>query len=639
MTLVENLQTWKEAVESYNEGDFQRSLDKFRDMKDSSAKIAFNIGRTYLSLCDLQAAIQAFQEVIKKDEHLAVGHFMLGVVNLMCTRYSDALVNFNETFRNLRESKFIDYKQLGMRYKLYKCEVLLNRAVCLSSLGYIDSAVEDLLAGLQCKVEPRHSIIDVSLNNLQSGQGIEFLVMDAIFQPPKSKTANLEKRDYLGKSQVVVDSGAYETMETPLHLRGRINSSAPTATSKPPLTDIGESYRVLYDFTAQNANEVSVKAGDIITVTETADDGWFTMVTNDSRKNGLVPGSYVEKYKERDEPVTERQALLTDLRKKETRQSLRKVKPPVNKQQYKPLPGERHSSVIESDHTYANGYREHPRKERPKTVELGGLEKMSPKPLPRVEPKMHAGPPKFRRKNSLENILAEKSPKGSPRFGKKGLGSKKGETNNNDIDDDDGDYEHIPDVTEVKPYAVHDVITPAERLMSTNGRKAPERPAPPPKVVTTMKPSRVFAPPTVAPRFPRAKSISTVGSITSTVEAKPTLGSPTFPKPVKMPPKIPQSPPKGPQSPRRAKKDTETPAKETRSQNVALQFVVSTSLDINASTTPEDIQNAAKEAIARNIASLLCCEKDGKKIRLADFRGGNISDLVKDGKLKILCGQ
>lgn len=58
MTLVENLQTWKEAVESYNEGDFQRSLNKFSDMKDSSAKIAFNIGRTYLSLCDLQAAIR-----------------------------------------------------------------------------------------------------------------------------------------------------------------------------------------------------------------------------------------------------------------------------------------------------------------------------------------------------------------------------------------------------------------------------------------------------------------------------------------------------------------------------------------------------------------------------------------------------
>ena len=37
----------------------------------------------------------------------------------------------------------------------------------MSSLGYMDSAVEDLLAALQCKVEPRHSIIDISLSNVQ----------------------------------------------------------------------------------------------------------------------------------------------------------------------------------------------------------------------------------------------------------------------------------------------------------------------------------------------------------------------------------------------------------------------------------------------------------------------------------------
>lgn len=38
-------------------------------------------------------------------------------------RHADALINFDESFRNLRGSKFIDYKQLGMRYKLFKCEV------------------------------------------------------------------------------------------------------------------------------------------------------------------------------------------------------------------------------------------------------------------------------------------------------------------------------------------------------------------------------------------------------------------------------------------------------------------------------------------------------------------------------------
>lgn len=58
MSLVENLQVWKEAVQYYNEGDFQGALKKFKDMNDSSAKIMFNIGRVYLSLCELQKAFQ-----------------------------------------------------------------------------------------------------------------------------------------------------------------------------------------------------------------------------------------------------------------------------------------------------------------------------------------------------------------------------------------------------------------------------------------------------------------------------------------------------------------------------------------------------------------------------------------------------
>ncbi|CAB3993414.1 neutrophil cytosol factor 2 isoform X1, partial [Paramuricea clavata] len=568
----------------------------------------------------------AFQEVIKKDEHLAVGHFMLGVVNLMCARHSDALVNFNETLKNLREKKCIDYRQLGLRYKLYKCEVLLNRAVCLSSLGYLDNAVGNLLSALQCKVEPRHSIIDISLNNVQSGQGIEFLVMDAIFQPPKSKTANMEKRDYLGKSQVVVDTGAYEKMETPLHLRGRVNTGGTTAPQSP--SDSGELYRVLYDFTAQHFNEVSVKAGDVITVIETADDGWFTMVTKDSRKTGLVPGSYVEKYSNNEEPVTTRQALLTDLRKKETRQSLRRVQAPVIKPTFM-----RHSSATEiGDHTYANGFNSSNRKERPKTVELGGLGKTSPKPPPKVEPKIHAGPPKFRRKNSVENLLANKSPKTSPIFGKKPFDTKIFDDENNNVNSDDDGYEEMAEIREVKPYAIHDVISPAERLKSINGRKGPGRPAPPPKVVMTMKSS----PPTVAPRVPRANTVSALGSV---VEQKRGRGSPTsIPKPAKMPPKGSQSPPKLPQSPRRNRKDADSTGKEARSQNVGLQFTVTTSLNISASTTPEDIQNAAKEAITRNIASYLWCEKDGKRIRLDEHRASNISDLVKNGKLNIWCG-
>ena len=38
-------------------------------------------------------------------------------------RYDSALGDFDKTMVNLRGNPFIDYKQLGLQYKLYACEV------------------------------------------------------------------------------------------------------------------------------------------------------------------------------------------------------------------------------------------------------------------------------------------------------------------------------------------------------------------------------------------------------------------------------------------------------------------------------------------------------------------------------------
>lgn len=40
----------------------------------------------------------------------------------MC-RYDSALTDFDKAQTNLRGNPFIDYKQLGLQYKLYACEV------------------------------------------------------------------------------------------------------------------------------------------------------------------------------------------------------------------------------------------------------------------------------------------------------------------------------------------------------------------------------------------------------------------------------------------------------------------------------------------------------------------------------------
>ena len=113
-----------------------------------------------------------------------------------CSSNGKAVKNFDDAIYYLRGNKLIDYKQLGLKYKLYDCEVsaiiqrptcmyfchvkdpnfiqltvhpslqiLTNRAIAYARLGEIDNARDDFLQALQSKAEPRHSVIDDALFN------------------------------------------------------------------------------------------------------------------------------------------------------------------------------------------------------------------------------------------------------------------------------------------------------------------------------------------------------------------------------------------------------------------------------------------------------------------------------------------
>jgi tetratricopeptide (TPR) repeat protein len=104
--------------------------------------------------------VEAYQRATKLDQFLAVAYFQQGVSNFLLGEFTEALANFNEALLYLRGNTLIDYEQLGLRFKLFSCEVLFNRGLCYIYDQQIELGMKDLEYAAKEKQVEDHSVID-----------------------------------------------------------------------------------------------------------------------------------------------------------------------------------------------------------------------------------------------------------------------------------------------------------------------------------------------------------------------------------------------------------------------------------------------------------------------------------------------
>lgn len=176
------------------------------------------------SLTDLIVQVDCYQRSVGLDRYLAIAYFQQGVSNFLLGDFEEALANFNDTLLYLRGNTSIDYEQLGLRFRLYSCEVLFNRGLCYIYLQQVEPGVKDMQFAAREKVTEDHDVIEDAIREnaevclfgqklrrvllLTENQGytVFSIPVGTIYRPNAAKVKNLKSKDYLGKSRLVAQS-------------------------------------------------------------------------------------------------------------------------------------------------------------------------------------------------------------------------------------------------------------------------------------------------------------------------------------------------------------------------------------------------------------------------------------------------
>ncbi|NXJ63882.1 NCF2 factor, partial [Rostratula benghalensis] len=303
MSLVETIRLWQEGVCAADRKEWRAALDAFTAVQNPPAKICFNIGCVHLVLGKLAEAEEAFTRSIVCDKHLAVAYFQRGTVFYQRQNHEKAIKDFKEALAQLRGNQLIDYKILGLRYKLFACEILYNIGLVYATIEDWKKAEEHLTLAMSMKSEPQHNKIDRAMEAilhcdfsvLQKQKLCDLVAIPTgkLFRPNEKQVAQLEKKDYLGKATVVasvVDKDDFSGF-APLQPQ----SSGPPPRPKTPeiLRALeGQPHRVLYEFIPETEEELQVLPGNIVFVLKKEKDNWATVMFNG--KKGIVPCNFLE---------------------------------------------------------------------------------------------------------------------------------------------------------------------------------------------------------------------------------------------------------------------------------------------------------------------------------------------------------
>ncbi|KAM4745092.1 NADPH oxidase activator 1 [Anableps anableps] len=292
MPYTELLRLWNESVLAVDAKDWETALAKLKEIPEPTSRTHFNTASAHLALGQLDMALRSLDFTIAKDERLAVAFFQRAAVMMQIDRLEEALSDCIWAQKHMRENVVIDYRQLGLRYKLYSWQVLYNAAAVYCRMGEWEQAMDILLSATPDRGQGRGGNIEVALNSIEKREVLNPLLVPEglVFRPRKQEIEQLQQRDFLGKAKVISsmipndDFGGFE----------------PLRQQKPgfyePKTDGAQEsryMRVRAPYMARGPGQLTVPGGSMVFLFGEEDRDGMINVIHDGQR-GLLPVSLLE---------------------------------------------------------------------------------------------------------------------------------------------------------------------------------------------------------------------------------------------------------------------------------------------------------------------------------------------------------
>ncbi|XP_015793000.1 LIM and SH3 domain protein F42H10.3 [Tetranychus urticae] len=135
---------------------------------------------------------------------------------------------------------------------------------------------------------------------LPDATGVSLVTINQVNDTGAHKVGSIAEYDPMNDRFGSIASGYRRENQTTLYYNQPL--STPNVMGQQAINNVGyrlpssKSFRAMYDYTAQDNDEVSFREGDLIINCQSIDQGWMTGTVQRTGMSGMLPANYVEPY-------------------------------------------------------------------------------------------------------------------------------------------------------------------------------------------------------------------------------------------------------------------------------------------------------------------------------------------------------